>query len=379
MKGPALVKGQRMRRRGLALLAVAACLALTATACGDDSNDSGGANSSETPKVGVILPDTKSSARWEAFDRPLLDQAMRDAGVEPIIDNAENDTNKFSTIADSMIQRGVKVLLITNLSDEQGAAIERKAKENGIPVIDYDRLSLGGSADYYVSFDNVEVGRLQGQTLVECLQGRTGAQIIQVNGAPTDNNATLFKQGAMEVLQPKYDSGEYVLAGDQAIEKWDNQIGGTTFQQMLTANGGKVDGVLAANDGLAGAVINVLRGVGLAGQVPVTGQDATPDGIAAVLRGTQCMTVYKPVPEEAEAAAELAIALAKGDQAAADRLASDKVNDPKGNRDVKSVLRTPIALTKENVKQVFDDGFVEYADVCKGDVEALCQQAGITS
>jgi D-xylose transport system substrate-binding protein len=369
-----------MRRTSLALLSAAACLALTVTACGDDGSDgTGGTPGAQgTPKVGVILPDTKSSARWEAFDRPLLEKAMRDAGIEPIIDNAENDTGKFSTIADSMIQRGVSVMLITNLSDEQGAAIERKARENGIPVVDYDRLSLGGSADYYVSFDNVEVGRLQGQGLVDCLQGKQNPQIIQINGAPTDNNATLFKQGAIEVLQPKYDSGEFVLRGDQAIEKWDNQIGGNTFQQLLTANGGRVDGVLAANDGLAGAVITVLRSAGLAGQVPVTGQDATPDGLANILRGYQCMTVYKPVPEEAEAAAQLAIALAKGDKAAADALAKDTVKDPRGNRDVKSVLRTPQAITKENIKKVFDDGFVAYADVCKGDVVPLCQQAGIT-
>jgi len=368
-----------MRRRMLALVAAVAGVTLLATGCGDDGgSDNAGGGAQETPKVGVILPDTKSSARWEAFDRPLLEQAMKDAGVEPIIDNAENDTNKFSTIADSMIQQGVKVLLITNLSDEQGAAIERKARESGIPVIDYDRLSLGGSADYYVSFDNVEVGRLQGQGLIDCLADKVPAQIIQINGAPTDNNATLFKNGATEVLKPKYDSGDFVLKGDQAIDKWDNQVGGTTFQQLLTANGGVVDGVLAANDGLAGAIITVLRSAGLAGTVPVTGQDATPDGLANILRGYQCMTVYKPVPEEAQAAAELAIALAMGDKAAADALATDTVNDPKGNRDVKSVLRTPQTITKDNIKKVFDDGFVEYADVCKGDLVPLCQAAGIT-
>lgn len=368
-----------MQRGSLAILAIVTGLALTATACGDD--DSGGtddAGSAERPKVGVILPDTKSSARWEAFDRPLLQQALTDAGIEPIIQNAENDTNRFSTIADAMIQQGVKVLLITNLSDEQGASIERKAQQNGIPVIDYDRLSLGGSADYYVSFDNVEVGKLQGQGLVDCLQGKQAAQIIQINGAPTDNNATLFKQGAQEVLKPMYDSGQLMLKGDQAIDRWDNQIGGTTFQQLLTANGGVVDGVLAANDGLAGAVITVLRAAGLAGQVPVTGQDATPDGLAAILRGDQCMTVYKPVPEEAKAAADLAIKLANGDKAGADALASDITKDPKGNRDVKSILRTPQTITKDNVKKVIDDGFVSFADLCKGDVLPLCQQANIT-
>lgn len=372
-----------MRRTTLALLAAGTGLALTLTACG---NNTGGGSSGDGAatgdaagdlKVGVILPDTKSSARWESFDRPLLEQAFKEAGVTPIIQNAENDTNKFSTIADSMISQGVKVLLITNLSDESGAAVERKAKQAGIPVIDYDRLSLGGSADYYVSFDNTRVGQLQGQGLVDCLGNKSGAQIIQLNGAPQDNNATLFKKGALSVLQPKYDSGEYTLVGDQAVDQWDNQLGGKIFEQLLTANGGKVDGVLAANDGLAGAVITVLKKNGLAGAVPVTGQDATPEGLAAILRGEQCMTVYKPVHEEAKAAAELAIALAKGDTATADRLASATERDPKGNRDVKSVLLTPQVITKDNVKKVVDDGFVKAADLCKGDVAPLCAEAGI--
>jgi len=165
--------------------------------------------------------------------------------------------------------------------------------------------------------------------------------------------------------------------GDQAVDQWDNQLGGKIFEQLLTANGGKVDGVLAANDGLAGAVITVLKKNGLAGAVPVTGQDATPEGLAAILRGEQCMTVYKPVHEEAKAAAELAIALAKGDTATADRLASATERDPKGNRDVKSVLLTPQVITKDNVKKVVDDGFVKAADLCKGDVAPLCAEAGI--
>src|SRR5690606_20746817 len=155
----------RMRRTTLALLAAGTGLALTLTACGNNTgggSSGGGAATGDAAgdrKVGVILPDTKSSDRWESFDRPLLEQAFKEAGVTPIIQNAENDTNKFSTIADSMISQGVKVLLITNLSDESGAAVERKAKQAGIPVIDYDRLSLGGSADYYVSFDNTRVGQ----------------------------------------------------------------------------------------------------------------------------------------------------------------------------------------------------------------------------
>ncbi|GAA4025321.1 substrate-binding domain-containing protein [Allokutzneria multivorans] len=376
-----------MRSNTLALLAAGSGLALLLSACGNNSANPGTGNQptggGAAPggtgvKVGVILPDTKSSARWESFDRPLLDKALKAAGIEPIIQNAEGDTGKFSTIADSMISQGVKVLMITNLSDESGAAIERKAKNAAIPVIDYDRLSLGGSADYYVSFNNTKVGQLQGQGLVECLKGKANPQIIQINGGPEDNNATLFKNGALSVLKPKYDAGEFKLSGDQAIAKWDNQLGNTTFQQLLTANGGKVDGVLAANDGLAGAVITALKKAGLAGQVPVTGQDATEDGLAAILRGEQCMTVLKPIDQEANAAAQLAIALAKGDKEAANKLATATERDPKGNRDVKSVLLTPELINKDNVKKATDSGFVKVADVCKGDLAEKCKQAGIT-
>jgi D-xylose transport system substrate-binding protein len=165
----------------------------------------------------------------------------------------------------------------------------------------------------------------------------------------------------------------------QAIPDWDNQVGGTTFEQILTKNGNKVDGVLAANDGLAGAVITVLTKYGLNGKVPVTGQDATPDGLQAILRGDQYMTVYKPIKQEAEAAAKLAGALAKGDTATADGLATGKVNDPKGNRDVKSVLLTPQSITKDNVKTVIDEGQVKASEVCVSAVSDACKQAGIAA
>ena len=210
------------------------------------------------------------------------------------------------------------------------------------------------------------------------LTGKTTPQIIEIEGAPTDNNATLFYNGQQTVLKPKYDSGEYKLVQKQAIEKWSNQIGGTTFEQILTSNGGKVDGVVAANDGLAGAIITVLTKYGLNGKVPVTGQDATPDGLQAILRGDQYMTVYKPIKQEADAAAKLTGALAKGDTAAADGIATGSVNDPTGGRDVKSVLLEPQLITKENVKTVIADGAVPASEVCVGDLAATCSQLGMT-
>jgi D-xylose transport system substrate-binding protein len=362
-------------------------LTMVLAACGQNAAapSSGGGGQSAAPpaadavKVGVILPETDSSARWEGFDKPLLQQAMQAEGLAPDIQNAQGDEQKFSTLADGMISSGVKVLVIASISSESGAAVAAKAKAQGIPTVDYDRLNLGGSSDYYVSFDNEKVGQLQGEGLVQGLEGKSTPQIIEIEGAPTDNNATLFYNGQQTVLKPKYDSGEYKLVQKQAIEKWSNQIGGTTFEQILTSNGGKVDGVVAANDGLAGAIITVLTKYGLNGKVPVTGQDATPDGLQAILRGDQYMTVYKPIKQEADSAAKLAGALAKGDTAAADAIATGSVNDPTGGRDVKSVLLEPQLITKENVKTVIADGAVPASEVCVGDLAATCSQLGIAA
>ncbi|MVU76884.1 substrate-binding domain-containing protein [Nocardia sp. ET3-3] len=373
------------RRRACVAAALALSGLLTITACGSNSSSGGGNSSSNAPTgsgangtVGVILPETASSARWESFDKPLLQKALGDAGFAADVQNAQGDNQKFTTLADGMIAKGVKVLIIASINSEVGGAVAAKAQKAGIPTIDYDRLNLGGSSDYYVSFDNVKVGALQGQGLATALKDKPGAQVIEIEGAPTDNNATLFHDGQETVLKPLYDSGALKLVRSQAIDDWNNQKGGTTFEQILTGNGGKVDGVVAANDGLAGAVITVLKKNGLNGKVPVTGQDATVDGLKSILRGDQYMTVFKPIKEEADAAAKLAVALAKGDKASADALAVGVSKDPKGKRDVKSVLLQPQLITKTEVKQVIDAGFVKAADVCSGDVKQACTDLGIS-
>jgi D-xylose transport system substrate-binding protein len=371
-----------MRSKKLTLLVAGVGAALALTACGANQAAPGGGGSSDGgsnggPKVGVILPETASSARWEGYDKPMLEAAMRAQGLDPDVQNAQGDVGKFTTLADGMISQGVKVLVIASINSEVGNAVAARAKARGIPTIDYDRLNLGGSSEYYVSFDNVQVGELQGKGLAEALDGKPGANVIEIEGAPTDNNATLFYEGQQKVLGPKYTSGELKLVQSQKIEDWDNQKGGTTFEQILTGNGGKVDGVVAANDGLAGAVITVLKKNGLNGKVPVTGQDATEDGLKAILRGDQYMTVFKPIKQEAEAAAKLAAALAKGDKAAADALASQISKDPKGNREVKSVLLTPQLTTKETIKVVVEQGYAKAADLCTGDLAAACKEAGI--
>jgi D-xylose transport system substrate-binding protein len=376
-----------MRSKTLALAAVGAGVALVLSACGANEAPApaagGGGTSSGAAapstggtKVGVILPETASSARWEGFDKPMLIEAMKAQGLDADVQNAQGDTATFTRLADGMIAQGVKVLVIASINSELGKAVATKAANAGIPVIDYDRLNLGGTSKYYVSFDNTKVGELQGQALADALKGKAGAQVIEIEGAPTDNNATLFTAGQQKVLKPLYDNGTLKLVRSQPIDNWDNQKGGQTFEQILTANGNKVDGVVAANDGLAGAVITILNKNGL--KVPVTGQDATPAGLQAVLRGQQYMTVFKPIKQEAEAAAKLAAALAKNDTTTADGIATQTEKDPVGNRDVKSVLLQPQLITADNVKLVIDQGYVKAAEVCTGDVAPLCQAKGIS-
>jgi D-xylose transport system substrate-binding protein len=337
------------------------------------ATDAGSTAAAVTGKVGVILPDSKSSVRWETFDRVYLGDAFKAAGVEFDIQNAEGDKTKMATIADQMITSGVKVLMIVNLDSESGAAIEKKAADAGVQTIDYDRLTLGGSAAAYISFDNVKVGTLQGEGLVKCLadKGVTKPSVAVLNGSPTDNNATLFASGYDAVIKPKFDAGDWTLVDDQSVPDWDNQKGGQIFEQMLTKAGGKVDGVLAANDGLGNAAIAVLKKNNL--QVPVTGQDATPEGLQNILAGDQCMTVYKAVKVQAKAAADAAIALLGGGQPAT----TGTVHDDQGNRDVPAVLADPVAIYKDNIKLVTDDGFVQVSDICTPALAAACTEAGL--
>ena len=362
-----------------AVLVLAGCGANTASSGGGSDSGSGGGGELTKGTIGVILPETATSARWEGFDKPMLKAALNKRGYKADIQNAQGEVDKFVTLAQGMIAKGVDVLIIAAINSKVGNTVTAQAKKAGIPVIDYDRLVTGGtSKNYYVSFDNVRVGELQGEALKKALADKQGAEVIEIEGAPTDNNAHLFKKGQRNILQPLYDSGKLQLVDSQMIKNWDNQKGGKVFEQMLTANGGTIDGVVAANDGLAGAVITVLKKYGLAGEVPVTGQDATPAGLRAVLRGTQYMTVFKEIKKEAEAAAKLAAALAKGDKAKADKIASEVTIDPKTGEKVSSVLLQPQAITKENVKIVVEKGYVKAGEICGGDLKATCAELGIS-
>lgn len=328
-------------------------------------------------KACVILPDAASSARWETADRPFLEEAFTAAGVEYDIQNANGDKAKFATIADGMLASGCSAMLIVNLDSPSAAAVIAKATAAGVPVIDYDRLTLGGGAAYYVSFDNVAVGTTIGEGLVKCLNdaGTTEGPVALLNGSPTDNNATLFKQG----YQAAVEAAGFTVAADQAVPDWDNTKAGTIFEQMYTKANGDFVGVAAANDGLGGATIAVLDRNGQAGKIFVTGQDATDEGLQRVLLGSQCMTVYKAVKQEADAAAALAVALINGDTAAADALATGKTADSEAGTEVASVLLVPQAIYPENVKDVIADGFTTADKVCTTDeLKAACAEYGVS-
>ncbi|HAN71040.1 MAG TPA: sugar ABC transporter substrate-binding protein [Actinobacteria bacterium] len=327
-------------------------------------------------KACVILPDAASSARWETADRPFLEQAFQAAGVEYDIQNANGDKAKFQTIADGMLAGGCGVLAIVNLDSETGSAVIAKATAAGVPVIDYDRLTLGGGAQYYVSFDNVAVGTAIGEGLVKCLgdAGVTEGPVALLNGSPTDNNATLFKQGYQAALE----GAGFTVAADQAVPDWDNTKAGTIFEQMYTDANGDFVAVAAANDGLGGAAISVLDRNGQAGAIPVSGQDATDEGLQRVLMGTQCVTVYKAVAKEAAAAAALAVALLNGDTAAADALATGTTTDSEAGTEVPSVLLEPQPIYADTVIDVINDGFTTADKICTTDeLKAKCAEFGI--
>jgi D-xylose transport system substrate-binding protein len=331
-------------------------------------------------KVGVILPDTTSSTRYTLYDKPLLQKALTDAGVTPDIQNAGGSTARFQQIAQGMIGNGVKVLIIDSIDATSGAAVEKQAAAAGIKVIDYDRVNLGGSAQYYVSFDNEDVGKLQGQTLVDCLNqdGAVNPNVIEMaGGKDVDNNAVLFAKGANEVLQPLATQGKLKILSESVVKGWTIANAAPTFTQALTAAGGKVDGVVAANDDIANAVIGVLKSNGLAGHVAITGQDSGVEGLQNIINGQQSMTIFKNVKLEANAAAQLAIALISGKGASSAGLTLTKFDDPKApNHNLQALLLPAQVITQANVMDVVSAGALTVAEICKG-IESACASLGI--
>jgi D-xylose transport system substrate-binding protein len=338
---------------------------------GGSSTAAGGGIDGKGAKVGIILPDRQSSNRWISSDPEALKARCTADKLNCDIQNANGSAQQMTTIATTMMNNGVKVLALVNLDSASAAQIEKTAKSKGIYTIDYDRLTLGGSASLYVSFDNVKVGKLQGQTLAQCPQvkGKSAVKYVDLNGAPTDNNATLFKQGYDSVL--KNQKG-WTKVADQSVPNWDNQQAGIIFTSMLQKNP-SINAVMVANDGMAGSVVTALKKQGLAGKVAVSGQDATVEGLQRIMDGTQCFTIYKPSKLEAYPVVDAAAQLATGKAPTT----TQQIKDTKTGREVPAVLATPIAITKANVARPINDGYTPKSTTCKGSFAAKCTAAGV--
>ncbi len=348
----------------VAALTGAAAAALAGCSSGGGTGGSTDGGGDAAGRACVILPDAASSPRWENFDRKYLQEGLEGAGFEVDIQNAQGDKDKYATIADQQLTKGCGVMLLV---DYQGAAeaVASKAKGEGIPVIAYDRPFEG--ADYYVSFDNVEVGRLEGQTVLDGLSAAgkdpSTAVVVYMGGDPTDGNAAMFREGAVEVME-----GAGIKPAAEPPGVWDQAKSQTNFEQALTSLGGKVDGVWSANDTNAAGVIKVLQDNNLEG-VAVSGQDANVAGLQNILLGWQTATVYKPVKDEADAAVETAIALLQGETVQTDAELEDGTP---------YIQVTPQLIGPDDVKIVIDAGDASYEDVCTADVMAACEAHGVT-
>jgi D-xylose transport system substrate-binding protein len=337
--------------------------------------------------IGVLLPDTTTSTRYVQYDKPLLSKAFEAAGLTPDqykIDNAQGSASTMQTQAEADINAGASVLLIDPIDTGSGAAIESKATDAGLKVIDYDRLVTGGPPDrYYVSFNNVQVGELMGQGLVDCITAWNvkDPNILVMDGDPTDNNAKLFAQGYNGVLKKYFDDGTYTKVGEPA-GSWDPDTTANNFEQQFTAHP-EINAVITPNDDNANAVISILKKNKIqANTFPTTGQDASPPGLQNILAGYQCGTVYKPFYAEAQAAAALAIMLRAG-VTPPDSLVNDTTTDDQLKAEIASVYTTPVWTTIDNIAAVTKDdatiGIGPVAkDVCTPELETACKDAGIT-
>jgi D-xylose transport system substrate-binding protein len=361
------------------MLAVAAVLAagVLLAACGDDDDDGGGGGGGDGGggTIAWLLPESKT-ARYESQDNPNFQRKVKElcSGCEILYSNADQDAAKQQQQAEAAITQGAEVMVLDPVDAAAAGAIVTRAKQSDIPVVSYDRLLTDVDIDYYISFDNVEVGRLQGESLVSKLEedGASGS-IVMINGAPTDNNAKLFKQGAHSVI----DESPFKVAKEYDTPDWSPDKAQTEMEQAITAVGkdGFV-GVYAANDGTAGGAIAAMKSAGIDPSTrPTTGQDAELAAIQRILADEQYMTVYKAIKPEAEAAAELAVALVNGEDPPSG-LVNGKTDN--GMEQVPSVLLKPVAVTKDNIQDtIVKDGFWKPSEICTGKYAAACKQAGI--
>ncbi len=345
--------GHRLPR--FLVLGLAAAAALTAAG-------HAGAQSSK-PLVVFLLPENVT-ARWESQDRPFFVAAMQkyfpDAQVK--VENALNDVSKQQAQAEAALANGAKVLVVTAIDQKGAAVIVNNAQKQGVPVIAYDRLIRNAPVAYYVSVDGIKIGELQGSWLEK--NTKEGARIAVINGSPVDDNAHLFAKGYMGVLKPLFDKGSRKMVADVWTPLWDPSKAQAEMDQILTKSNNEVDGVLSANDGMAGGIIAALQAQQLAGKVPVTGLDGTLNSLQLILQGKQSMTVWRSLKEQAGKAAQITAALLKGEKPAADLFNGATMNNDKV--DVPWAKVTPNVITLDNMNIEVEDGAVAKADLCKG-------------
>jgi len=362
--------------RKFSLLTCSLILALTLVACGSANNGTTGSgtptgpsNGKDCKKVGVLLPETATSARWDNNDRPQLEQQIPAAlpGATVDYNNAQGSADTQLSQAEADLTKGDCILVVAPVDSVASAQIVSKAKQQGVPVIAYDRLIQSKDLAYYVSFDNVAVGKIQGQYIADHYKDyvTTGhINTVMINGAQTDNNALLFYKGATTVLDPLYSAGTLKKVYDQYTPGWDNPTAQTEMEGALTANKNDISIAYVANDGMANSVIAALKAVKLNGKVLVTGQDATVAGIQNILTGDQSMTVEKNFALEAKGTADLVAAISNGSSVASLTNGSTTATTDGGN--IPSVLETPVAIDHSNFQQVVTDQLMTAADICKG-------------
>ena len=355
-------------RRSLAvgLGVVIAATAVVAVATGAT------AKKSANIQVCVLLPDTKSSVRWVQFDAPTIEKALKKAGVTYSITNALGEPQKMVSQADACLAAGAKVALVTDIAQGTSIAIEKKFAKAGGSSIDYDRQVIGGLAKVYVTFDGNQVGRTQATGGVIAglkAAGKYGKKpvVAELWGGPTDTNAFWFKSGNDDILNPLFKNGTLTKGPQQFVPLWLATNAQPIFEQMLLKTNNKIDGAIAANDSIAGAVVAALKSKGLK-PIALSGQDATIQGVQNIISGWQTNTVYKYVPDQANAAAAAAVALLKGKTPPG--INTTRKN---GNKKEPTVALPVVSITKANYTRLFNDKFLKKSDVCVGEYAKYCK------
>lgn len=363
-----------------AVFACVAVLGLGLVACGDDDDDGGsggGDSGSGGGKIGLLLPESKTT-RYEAHDRPEFEAKVQElcADCEIVYSNADQDAAKQQNQVEAALTEGIDVLVLDPVDSASAASMVNLAAQQDVPVVSYDRLILDTpDVDYYVSFDNEKVGELQGKALADRLSadGNPTGPIVQINGSPTDNNASQFEAGAVSQFETagldvalKYDTPDW--SPDEAQREMEQAI------TELGPNG--FNGVYAMNDGTAGGAIAAMKGAGIdPATKPTTGQDAELEAIQRILVGEQFMTVYKATLKETDAAAQIAVALAQGEEVPEGLVNGETDN---GATQVPSVLLDPVEVTIDNINDtVIKDGFIDPAELCVGQYAQACEKAGV--